>query len=244
MSDLAAKTPDADSKKPFRLGRNLNWLVAELVVVVMGVVLGLAFSAWWQDFQDDKDSRLSLARLSENLTTTLHDLQGDVEVMEQSAEAARMLINSKPSGRTPESAALALARIFDTRTPVAETAEYQALTSTGTLRDIANPKIVTAVTSIYEQLPYLIHLSDVSDRTAIDLRTMVAISLVYQDIPSFDLDAPIFTLNENAEELLTRADVRAQIAIAGYWAAFQARRYRSVILGITDVLAEIDNELR
>jgi predicted HTH domain antitoxin len=244
MSDVAAKTPDADSKKPFRFGRNFNWLVAELVVVVMGVVLGLAFSAWWQDFQDHKDSLLSLARLSENLTTTLHDLQGDIETMEQSAEAARMLINSKPSDRTPESAALALARIFDTRTPVAETAEYQALTSTGTLRDIVNPKIVTAVTSIYEQLPYLIRLSDENERIASELRTMVAISLVYQDIPSFDLDAPIFTLNEGAEELLTRADVRAQIVSAGYWAAFQARRYRSVILGIKDVLAEIDNELR
>jgi hypothetical protein len=244
MSNVETKSSDSDSTGPLRFGRNLNWLIAELVVVVMGVVLGLAFSAWWQDFLDDKDSRLSLARLSENLTTTLHDLQGDVEVMEQSAEAARMLINSRPSDRTPESAALALARIFDTRMPVAEIAEYQALTSTGKLRDIANPKIVTGVTSIYEQLPYLMSLSDVSERTAEDLRAMVAISLVYQDIPTFGMDAPIFTLNERAEELLIRADVRAQIVNAGYWAAFQARRYRSVISGITDVLEEIDNELR
>jgi hypothetical protein len=244
MSDAAAKKPDVDCNLPFRFGRNLNWLVAELVVVVIGVVLGLAFSAWWQNFQDHKDSRLSLARLSENLTTTLHDLQGDIEIIELSAEAARTLINSRPSDRTPEVAALALARIIDTRTPVVESAEYKALTSTGALRDIRNPKIVTAVTSIYEQLPYLIRLSDVSYREARDLRVMVALSIEYQDIRAFDLDAPIFTLNERAEELLTRADVRAQIVSAGYWAAFQASRYRTVILEIADVIAEIDNELR
>lgn len=244
MSDTAAKRPDDHADKSFRLGRNLNWLVAELIVVVIGVVLGLAFSAWWQNFQDQKDSVLSLVRLSENLATTLRDLQGDIVVMEQSAAAARMLVNSNASERTPESAALALARIFDTRTPVAESAEYKALTSTGRLRDIRNPKIVTAVTSIYEQLPYLIRLSDVSDREARELRKMVSMSLMYHDIGAFNVDMPTFTLNELSGEVLDRADVRAQIVSAGFWAAFQAERYRSVISEITDVMAEIEHELR
>jgi len=244
MTEAATKRPDEDTNQFFRFGHKVNWLVAELIVVVIGVVLGLAFSAWWQNFQDQKDSALSLARLSENLATTLRDLQGDIEIMEQSAEAARMLLNSSASERTPESAAIALAQIFDTRTPVAESAEYKALTSTGRLRDIRNPKIVTAVTSIYEQLPYLIRLSDISDREARELRKMVAMSLMYQDVAAFNLDMPAFTLNERAEELLARADVRAQIVSAGYWAAFQAQRYRSVISEITDVIAEIENELR
>lgn len=244
MSEAVTERPNENTDGSFRYGRKLNWLAAELIVVIMGVVLGLAFSAWWQNFQDQKDSALSLARLSENLATTLRDLQGDIEIMERSAEAARMLVNSSPSERTPESEALALARVFDTRTPVAESAEYNALTSTGRLRDIRNPKIVTAVTSIYEQLPYLIRLSNISDREARELQSMVAVSLVYRDIPAFNLDMPTFSLNERAEELLTRADVRAQIVSAGYWAAFQARRYRNVISEIRDVIAEIDNELR
>ena len=235
---------DTDADIPRRSGRNLNWLAAELVVVVMGVILGLAFSAWWQDIQDQKDSHSSLLRLSGNLTTTLRDLQGDVTALEKSAQAARMLINSKASEITREAAALAIARIFDTRTPVAESAEYKALTSTGRLRDISNPKIVTAVTSIYEQLPYLVRLSDISDREARDLRKMLAMSLVYSDVGAFELDAPPFTLNDRGEELLARPDVRAQIVSAGYWAAFQARRYRSVIADISDVIAEIDIDLR
>jgi len=244
MSDAATTTRGDHAIKSYRFGRSLNWLAAELIVVVIGVVLGLAFSAWWQNLQDQKDSRLSLARLSDNLATTLRDLQGDIVVMEQSAEAARMLVNSSASERTPESAALALARIFDTRTPVAESAEYKALTSTGRLREIRNPKIVTAVTSIYEQMPYLIRLSDISDREARELQKMVSMSLIYQDIAAFNLDVPTFTLDERAEEVLTRADVRAQIVSAGFWAAFQAERYRSVISEITDVIAEIENELR
>lgn len=244
MSEATTSRPDEEATMSLQFGRKLNWLVAELVVVVMGVVLGLAFSAWWQSYQDQKDSILSLARLSENLATTLRDLQGDVETLEQSAEAARMLVNYSGSDRAPEFSASALASIFDTRTPVAETAEYKALTSTGTLRDIRNPRIVTAITSIYEQLPYLRLVADFSDREARDLYTMVATSLEYRDIAVFSLDAPAFTLNERADELLTRPDVRAQIVRAGYWAAFQARRYRLVIAEIVDVIAEIDEELR
>lgn len=244
MSDATTNRTDTDADGHLRIRRNLNWLAAELTVVVVGVVLGLAFSAWWQNVQDQKDSQSSLARLSGNLTTTLRDLQGDVEVLQQSAQAARMLLDTEASERTPESAALALARIFDTRTPVAESAEYKALTSTGRLRDIPNPKIVSAVTSIYEQLPYLIRLSDISDREARDLRKMVAMSLDYRDVGAFELDAPAFTLNDRGEELLARPDVRAQIVSAGYWAAFQAARYRSVISNITDVIAEIEIELQ
>jgi len=244
MSETATERPADEGNKSLRIARSLNWLVTELIVVVIGVVLGLAVSAWWQNVQDQKDSALSLARLSDNLETTLRDLQGDVDHMEQAAEAARMLINSTASERTQESTAQALASIFDTRTPTAESAEYDALTSTGRLRDISNPKIVTAVTSIYELLPYLIRLSDTSEREAIELRKMVAMSLVYHDVGAFELDAPAFTLNDRAEELLARADVRAQIVSAGYWAAFQARRYRSVISDITAAIAEIENELR
>jgi len=244
MSEVITKTREEDTDKSSRFRRSANWLVAELAVVVIGVVLGLAFSAWWQSYQDQKDSASSLARLSENLETTLRDLEGDVVIIEQSTEAARMLLNSSASERTPESSASALARIFDTRTPVAQYAEYKALTSTGRLRDIRNPKIVTAVTSVYEQLPYLIRLSDISAKEATELREMVAISLMYRDVATFNLDFPIFTLNERAEELLARADVRAKIVSAGYWAAFQARRYRRVISEIKDAIAEIENELR
>lgn len=244
MSKAVTKGPEEDIDKTLRFGHKVNWLVAELIVVIMGVVLGLAFSAWWQNYQDQKDSALSLARLSDNLAMTLLDLQADIGLLEQSAAAARMLLNSNASELTPESSASALARIFNTREPVAVSAEYKALTSTGRLRDIRNPKVVTAVTSIYEQLPYLMRLADGSDREASELKRKVAMSLIYREVAPFNLDMPTFTLHESAEEVLARADVRAQIVSAGFLAAFQAERYRIVISEITEVIAEIENELR
>lgn len=166
MSEGATIRPSRNADKFLRYGRSLSWLAAELTVVVIGVVVGIAISSWWQDTQDQKIIRLSLERLPDNLTTTLVDLQTDVGILGDTWDAARILINSEPSELTNASAASALAKLFDTRTPVPESAEYKALTSTGKLRDISNPELVTAVTAVYEQLPYLQHLADESAKGA------------------------------------------------------------------------------
>lgn len=132
---------------------------------------------------------------------------------------------------------------FDTRTPVPESAEYKALTSTGKLRDISNPELVTAVTAVYEQLPYLQHLADESAKGAWNLRVMIATGLEYQKLGEFDIDMPAFTLNDEGEERLARTDVRALIVVAAYSSSYQAMRYRQVISEIEIAIASIEVEL-
>jgi len=211
--------------------------------VFVGVVLGLAFNAWWQEFQDQQETQLSLVRLLDNLTTTLADLKGDVAIMDQSWESARILINSDVRNLPDDAVALALKRLLDTRTPIPESAEYTALTSTGKLRTINNAKIVTGVTAAYEQLPYLLRLSNISATLARELKDMIAAGIVYEELGNFSIDYPPFSVNDRGHQLLANDDVRAKIVDVGFWAKFQAERYRIVISEIEGAVSNIEAEL-
>jgi len=215
----------------------------KIAAIVASILLAFAIDAWWEESQNQQDIRLSLARLSDNLKTTLLDLQTDVETLEQSWVAAQLFINSEQSERSRDSAETALAELFKTRTPTAESAEYRSLTSTGMLRDISNPEIVTAVTSAYEMLPYLQHLSGTSSREVQDLRAMIATGLAYQHLGDFDPQPPTFTLNEEGQKLLARADIRGKIIRVAQNKSLQASYYRLVISRIEEAIEAIEIEL-
>ena len=243
MSEAAGNPHCTNRGDQVGASRSLSWLASELVVVFVGVVLGLAFNAWWQEIQDQKATQLSLTRLSDNLATTLADLKGDVAAMDQSWESARLLINSDVSELPASTVALALMRLLDIRIPVPETAEYKALTSTGKLREINNAEIVTGVTAAYEQLPYLRHLSDTAMRFANELQGMVAAGMVYEELGDFRIDYPPFRVNDRGRQLLANDDVRVRIVSIGYLAGFQAERYRIVISVIEKAISDIEEEL-
>jgi hypothetical protein len=215
-------------------------IAIEATAIVASILLAFAIDAWWDESQNQQDIRLSLARLSDNLKTTLLDLETDVETLEQSWVAAQSLINSDNSKRAQGSAETALAELFKTRTPTAESAEYRSLTSTGMLRDISNPEIVTAVTSAYEMLPYLQHLSGASSREVQDLRAMIATGLDYQHLGNFDSRPPTFTLNADGQKLLARADVRGKIVRVAHNKSLQASYYRIVISQIEEAIEAIE----
>ncbi len=225
--------------------KDIPWkrIAIEATAIVASILLAFAIDAWWEESQNQQDIRLSLARLSDNLKTTLLDLQTDVETLEHSWVAAQIFINSGQSERSQDSAETALTELFKTRTPTAESAEYRSLTSTGMLRDISNPEIVTAVTEAYEMLPYLQHLSGTSSREVQDLRAMIATGLDYQHLGDFDLQPPTFTLNEEGQELLARADIRGKIVRVAQNKSLQASYYRRVISRIEEAIEAIEIEL-
>lgn len=233
--------------------KDVPWkrISVEAAAIVASILLAFAIDALWEDAQNQEDIRLSLARLSDNLNTTLLDLQTDVEILERSWVAARILINSEESKSVQGSATTALAELFNTRTPVAETAEYRSLTSTGMLRDISNPNIVASVTSVYELLPYLQHLSSTSIGEVQELTRMVSMGLVYQDlgdfddqdVDKFDPQPPPFGLNDEGHELLARADIRATIIRVAQAKSLQASYYRLVISKIEEAVELIEIEL-
>jgi hypothetical protein len=225
--------------------KDIPWkrISVEATAIVASILLAFAIDASWEEAQQQEDIRLSLMRLSDNLKITLLDLKTDVETLEQSWVAAQILINSERPQSVRESAETALAELLETRTPVAESAEYRSLTATGMLRDISNPEIVTAVTSAYENVPYLQHLSGTSSREVQNLRAMISIGLDYRHLGDFNLESPTFTLNEEGQRLLARADVRGNIVRVAQIKSLQARYYRLVIAQIEEAIKAIDIEL-
>ncbi len=216
----------------------------EFAAIVGSILLAFAIDAWWQEAQNQKSIEHSLARLVDNLSATVSDLQSDLEILDLSAEAARDFINGEPEGISKDKATENLAKLFDIRSPEVESAEYEALTSTGRLRDIPNVDVIRMLTSIYDQMPKLVQLADITRNEARDLRKMIAPEILYSQIGSYSLDRPTFELSDGGLEILKRADVREQIVDAGYRASFQAFRYRALIADIEKAIALIKVELQ
>ena len=243
-----------DPKQPFLItdettmahATTIQWkrISIEFAAIVGSILLAFSIDAWWQDAQDQKSIEHSLARLADNLSATVSDLQSDLEILDHSAEAARMLINGESVDISKGKATASLAKLFDTRSPAVESAEYKALTSTGRLRDIPNVDIVRVLTSIYDQMPKLNRLADKTGNEARNLRKLIAPEIVYDQIGSFSLDRPTFELSDRGLEILTRTDIREQIVDAGYRASFQAVRYRALIADIENAIVLIEVELQ
>ena len=233
-------------EKTMAQATTIQWkrISIEFAAIVGSILLAFSIDAWWQEAQDQKSIKHSLARLADNLSATVSDLQSDLEILDYSAEAARMFINEESVDISKEKATASLAKLFDTRSPAVESAEYKALTSTGRLRDIPNVDIIRVLTSIYDQMPKLNRLAVNTGNEARDLRKLIAPEIVYNQIGSFSLDRPTFELSDRGLEILTRADVREQIVDAGYRASFQAVRYRALIADIENAIALIDAEMK
>jgi len=97
--------------------KDIPWkrISIEAAAVVASILLAFAIDAWWHESQKQEDIHLSLERLSDNLKTTLLDLQFDVGILEQSWVAAQILINSKQSELVRGSAETALTDLINTR---------------------------------------------------------------------------------------------------------------------------------
>lgn len=63
-------------------------------------------------------------------------------------------------------------------------------------------------------LPYLIRLSDVSERDALGLRKMVAMAIMYQDVGAFDVEAPAFAAAAHARKTF---DQSSRDSAAGFF---------------------------
>jgi hypothetical protein len=77
---------------------SVQWLAAELVVVVLGVVIAFAADGWREDLQRVEEERLYLDRLSEDLDATLNAFQRAQAMLETMRNATLELIEIQEAG--------------------------------------------------------------------------------------------------------------------------------------------------
>lgn len=74
--------------------RGVNWFLAEFVVVVAGVLVALAVSAWWQSRLDRQHETEYLQQLDADLLATENDMEHAQAVLNRRAIAAHAIVHA------------------------------------------------------------------------------------------------------------------------------------------------------
>ena len=152
----ATETRKAGRRAGRRLlpGRSLvRRFVFEFVVVVAGVLVALALSAWFEGRRDAASEQAYLALLSRDLDRTVEDLASFVEFesrqLEDAALAARGLSAGPPATGRAEVAA-AMARLMTRQTLTLKNAAYEDLLNTGHLNLIRDAALRDRIVDFYQ----------------------------------------------------------------------------------------------
>jgi hypothetical protein len=117
-----------------REGTSVPWgrLVAELAVIVAGVLIALAVNSWWERRQEQNHAREYLEQLLVDVQTTERRVQGIIDTETRRLEAVNSVISRAFSGSWPQPDSLELPTGYDYFEPLVGT--LTALIQSGDLR--------------------------------------------------------------------------------------------------------------
>lgn len=157
--DLASPEPSANPKRPWTIlgrlskaAREQNWFAValELVIVVLGVVIGFQVTAWGQDRADRAREQVYLRQLAADLDETLRVIAHEDSIREAVTTPALLtLLGSWGSGTPlPVDSIVHLSRqLFTARTLLPTTGTAEALVATGDLTLIRDDSLRNAITA-------------------------------------------------------------------------------------------------
>jgi len=78
--------------------KTIHWkrISVEFAAIVDSILLAFAIDTSWQEAQDQQSIERSLARLANNLSATVSDLQADLTILDLAADSSRALTNGGP----------------------------------------------------------------------------------------------------------------------------------------------------
>ena len=182
----AQPTPPASpAKRPWTiLGRlsqavrEQNWfaVVLELVIVVLGVVIGFQVTSWGQDRSDAATERAYLRQLAADLAETERVVAGTDEQLASALQATHRLLRAfrEPERPTPDSLAQWINDVGSIRTAVPVMGTVQALIATGDLALIRDDSLRSAVTAYAQKMDAFTLRQDAAFRRQMDAREEVS----------------------------------------------------------------------
>lgn len=126
----------------------LRWLIAEVVVIVLGVLIALGIDSLRERVAEARLERAYLVQLIEDLAETERQIESALQRTASAEESAAKLLDHLRSSQRPDADSirswLSAARYVNNPVPVLGTVE--ALVSTGDLRLLQDPTARVAVT--------------------------------------------------------------------------------------------------
>lgn len=129
-----------------------RWFVAEILIVVAGVLIALGVNAWWQDLQDEAAEQVYLEQILLDLDDTLAQLDlREVRVEEHHANVHWLLTSWWSPTPPPVDSVLArfTGSYFPAPRPIVGTA--RSIVASGDLRLIRNDSLRSAITTYLDR---------------------------------------------------------------------------------------------
>lgn len=163
---MSQATTESSTMLSRRIPGQIRWLIAELVVVILGVLIALAIDEWREDVEESVRESEYLIQLISDLQTTERLMQDTLLEAQDVQAAARILLGGFESEQHPDleqtRGLMASIRFFGYPSPKVSTAE--GMVSTGEFRLIQDRSIRSKVTD-YLAFARDDHMSGVIDRS-------------------------------------------------------------------------------
>jgi hypothetical protein len=153
------------------LNRRLGLFVAELILVIAGVLIALAVDGWISDLHDRQTEVVYLELLARDIEGIRHqvDLQIEFEKekIDTAATAYAVLTTPDPTTKRAEIGSL-LALLVTRRTLSLSSATYDQMVSSGHLQLIRNHELRNMIVRFFAELERIERITDNNNRELID----------------------------------------------------------------------------
>jgi len=148
----APAMPAGEPHSPFR--RGLRWFLAELLVVVAGILIAMSLNAWYQDRIDARSERQYLTLLARDLASMGQFLDETVAFEELQTRDALLLYRALSAPRLPPDTlplSNAVEHLGGRRTLLLKSGTYDDLVSTGNFHLIRNARLRDQIAEYYQE---------------------------------------------------------------------------------------------
>lgn len=153
------------------VGRRWGFFVAELVLVVAGILIALAIDGWISDSRDRQTEVVYLELLARDIEGIRHHIDLQIEFEKERIDIATAayaaLTTSDPMTKRAEIGPL-LAMLVSRRTLSLSSATYDQMVSSGHLQLIRNHELRSMIVSFFAELERVEQILDNNNRELID----------------------------------------------------------------------------
>ena len=161
------------------LRKGAKWFFAEFVVVVAGILVAMALSAWYQGRQEAASERSYLQLLSRDLQGTVQDMEATAKFEQAQVQDGLRVYRALSAAALPaDTGALsgAISRLSQRKTMVLKNSTYQDLVSTGNFHLIRDVALRDRIADFYQRTGLQFDIINRNNATFVD--QMFAVNLL------------------------------------------------------------------